>query len=77
MPYWFSDKGPMVGLPGGKVLPLTEDAVAYRVYGRGASQIRLDGGIASVVTAVSDPGTVNRMGVGDSVAVEVIRAGAG
>jgi hypothetical protein len=74
LPYWFSDKGPMIGLPGGKVLPLTEDAVAHKVYGRGASLMRTIDGIASVVTAVTDAGQGSRMTMGDSVAVEVIRS---
>lgn len=77
LPYWFSDRGPMVGLPGGKVLPLTEDSVAHKAYGRGASYFRQDAGISAVVTALSDPGAMNRIGVGDRVSTQVIRAGSG
>jgi len=73
VPYWFSSAGPMIGLPGGKVLPLTEDSIAHRVYGSGASGFRAINGVASVVTSVRNPGAENRMGVGDSVEVEIRR----
>jgi hypothetical protein len=63
----------MIGLPGGKVLPLTEDSIAHRVYGSGASGFRAINGVASVVTSVRNPGAENRMGVGDSVEVEIRR----
>jgi hypothetical protein len=61
----------MVGLPGGRVLPLTEASVAVRAYGRGASQFRMEDGVAAVVTAFADAGAANRMGVGDRVSIEV------
>jgi hypothetical protein len=71
LPYWFSSAGAMVGLPGGRVLPLTEASVAVRAYGRGASQFRMEDGVAAVVTAFADAGAANRMGVGDRVSIEV------
>jgi hypothetical protein len=50
----------MIGTPGGKVLPLTEDAMAVGTYTSGASVYREINGVCSVVTSVrtqtgSDP----------------------
>ena len=73
--YWFGTRGAMLGLPGGRVTGLMEDRVAVPDYQKGATLYRADGGIQQMITAVSNPGEVNSLRLGDTASAEVIRNG--
>lgn len=73
--YWMGRNGvPCLGLPGGQVVPLTQNTTAMDRFERGASLLRESAGFNTVVTA-GFGGTASSTGVGDSVEVFQYRNG--
>lgn len=75
VPYWFSDNGPVLGLTGGVVLPLTEDAVGVPAYASGATMFREIDGIRSMLTSLRGPGHSSKYEASASASFEVRRNG--
>jgi len=73
--FWQSRHGPRLGLPGGQVLDMTKNRVAYPQYDTGVSGVREYQGIRQIITAMFGSGEQSRMAMGDEVATEVIRNG--
>lgn len=73
--YWFSDKGPVIGMPDGQVQPLTEDRLAVPEYEVGATMYRAEDGIQQMVSAVKNRGRESTLGTSDSASAIVIRNG--
>ena len=73
--YWFSDKGGVIGLPGGLVQPVMEERVGVKEYSRGASMFREENGISQLVTSLSGEGSASVANATDSVVLEVRQNG--
>lgn len=73
--YWFGERGAMLGLSGGKVLPVMETQVAVSQYNAGVSLFRETDGIRQMVTALRGKGDVASFMAGDSVTAIVERHG--
>jgi hypothetical protein len=73
--YWYSNRGAVLGLPGGSVRPLMEGTVAFPEYSEGATTMREQNGIRHVVTALQGSGTAAGLAFGDEVSITVKRNG--
>jgi hypothetical protein len=74
VPYWFTPRGPVIGLPGGDILPLTRGVAEPDKYARGASGVLEHHGFTHVVTAVQEQtGPRDSVSLGDSFGVRVIK----
>jgi len=73
--YWYSSRGATLGLPGGAIRLLTEQAVAMPEYVEGATLMREADGMSHAVTSMRGSGAVSSSAVGDSIEVTVKRNG--
>lgn len=73
--YWFSDRGGVLGLNSGIVIPVMEDAVEVSRYSYGSTMLREDNGIKKLVTSLTNKGESNKFGALDVATIEVIRNG--
>jgi hypothetical protein len=74
VPYWFSSRGAVLGLPDGRVHPLTMGRAEPAQYERGASGLLEIDGISKVVTAVrGKTQEANAIALTDSASFTVIK----
>ena len=76
VPYWFSSRGAVLGLPSGKILPVSKGRAEPDFFGVGASGAVEFNGITSVVTALDEYKSPNdSLQLQDSFSVRVINRG--
>lgn len=76
VPYWFSSRGAVIGLEGGKVLPLMKGKAEPDKFGVGASGTVEFNGIHSVITALDDfRGPGDSVSLQDTFSVQVVNRG--
>jgi hypothetical protein len=73
--YWFSERGPVVGLPGGQIVYLLDGRVSVDQYARGASLLREQNGVRQVITSLRGQGDVSTFTATDSSVMTVYRNG--
>lgn len=76
VPFWFSSRGAVIGLPGGTVLPISKGKAEPDRYAVGASGTIEFNGIESVITAVDESsGPSDSIGLQDTFSVRVVNRG--
>ncbi|MCP4210874.1 MAG: hypothetical protein GY764_05285 [Halieaceae bacterium] len=69
--FWYSNRGAMIGLTGGRIEPVMENKVALPEFDHGSTLFREDNGIRQLITTLRGQGTANSFGASDSVVAEV------
>ena len=75
LPYWWTEKGAVLGFPDGKLKNITEDVLAVDSAVEGSSMYREIDGIRQVVTSLKQAGDTNGFGATDFATATVIRNG--
>jgi len=75
--YWFSEIGPVVGLPNGQVQNLTEDVMAVpdNTSSVGSSLFRETNGIKQLISTMAQGGEISELKSNDKASITVIRNG--
>lgn len=75
VPVWVSADGPVVGLPGGRLAPLTEGRVAMDTFAQASVGYREENGIRQILMTLRNRQATNRLGATDAATCTVVRAG--
>lgn len=73
--YWFSERGPVVGMPGGQIVYLLDGRIAVNQYLRGSTLLREQHGVRQLITTLQGPGASSGFAATDSSAMTVYRNG--
>ena len=73
--YWFSERGPVVGLPGGQIRYLLDGRLAVDQFLRGASLLREQDGMRQIVTSLQKPTVATSFAATDSSVMTIYRNG--
>ncbi len=76
LPYWFTSRGAVLGLPGGEVRPLMKGKAEPARFAKGATGVVEINGASQVITAVQGrTGPVDTFAIQDKFAVRVVKNG--
>lgn len=73
--YWFSERGPVVGLPGGQVRFPLDGKLAVDLSPHGATLLREQDGARQIITTLVGPGVGSGFAASDSSVMTILRNG--